>query len=63
MDTQTSEKPVEQTAEDLIRLIEDTGLAYIHSSGCAILKDGTWLQPEQWNLWIEHLREQEVRQC
>lgn len=50
-------------ADEIIRLIERTGLAYIHSSGCAVLKDGTWLQPEQWNQWLAHLEEVEEEAC
>lgn len=61
MDIQTNEQLLECRAEALIELIEKTGLAYIHSSGCAVLKDGTWLQPEQWSLWLAHLEETE--QC
>lgn len=41
--------------EHIISAVETIGLAYIHSSGCAVLKDGTWLQPEQWNQWLAHL--------
>ena len=59
MDTQTNDQLVEYRGEALIELIDKTGLAYIHSSGCAVLKDGTWLQPEQWNLWLAHLQEVE----
>lgn len=59
MDTRTNDQLVEYRAGALIELIDKTGLAYIHSSGCAVLKDGTWLQPEQWNLWLAHLEEVE----
>lgn len=50
-------------SDEIIKFIERTGLAYIHSSGCAVLKDGTWLQPEQWDQWIEHLRETQEEAC
>lgn len=46
-------------AEEIISLIERTGLAYLHSSGCAVLNDGTWLQPEQWDVWVNHLMRDE----
>ncbi|MDY6799364.1 MAG: hypothetical protein SVX28_11680 [Pseudomonadota bacterium] len=47
----------EATSQEIIELIESTGLAYIHSSGSAVLKDGTWLSPDQWDLWLEHIGE------
>ena len=53
----------EYQAGAIIELIENTGLAYIHSSGCAVLKDGTWLQPEQWAMWLEYLKEGEREAC
>jgi endoglucanase Acf2 len=46
-------------ADEIISLIERTGLAYLHSSGCAVLNDGTWLQPEQWDVWVNHLMRDE----
>lgn len=49
-----------KSPEEIIELIERAGLAYIHSSGCAVLKDGTWLQPEEWDVWLEHLKEAET---
>lgn len=49
-----------KSPEEIIELIERAGLAYIHSSGCAVLKDGTWLQPEEWNVWLERLEEAET---
>lgn len=51
---------VTRTAEEIIDLVERTGLSYIHSSGCAILRDGTWLQPEEWDQWLEHLAKEEA---
>ncbi len=39
-------------AQAIVALIERQGLAYMHSSGCAVLGDGTWLQPEQWDTWL-----------
>ena len=63
MDSQIDQLLAEATTEALIKLIEHTGLAYIHSSGCAVLKDGTWLQPEQWNQWLAHLEEVEEGEC
>ncbi|WP_421868167.1 hypothetical protein [Marinobacter adhaerens] len=53
----------EDRAEAIIELIESTGMAYAHSSGCVVLKDGTWLQPEQWQVWVEHLKNQEREAC
>ncbi|WP_286749569.1 hypothetical protein [Marinobacter sp. UBA2688] len=53
----------ELDAEAVIEKVQENGLAYIHGSGCAILKDGTWLQPEQWALWLAHLEEQEKEAC
>lgn len=50
-------------ADEIIELIERTGLAYLHSSGCAVLKDGTWLQPEQWDKWLEHQEETKEEAC
>ena len=38
-------------------------MAYAHSSGCVVLKDGTWLQPEQWQVWVEHLKNEEREAC
>ena len=49
--------------EALIDLIDKTGLAYIHSSGCAVLQNGAWLQPEQWDVWLQHLNEGEKEEC
>lgn len=63
MHTQVTDLSHEDCAEAIIELIENTGLAYIHSSGCAVLKDGTWLQPEQWDMWLEHLKEGEREAC
>lgn len=57
-----SEKHDMQSSE-IIKAIEKTGLAYVHSSGCAVLKDGTWLQPEQWEIWLAHTRKQEMQLC
>lgn len=50
-------------ASEIIGFIDRVGLAYMHSSGCAVLKDGTWLQPHQWAIWLEHLRELEEEAC
>jgi hypothetical protein len=61
--TQVTDLSHEDRAEAIVELIESTGLAYIHSSGCAVLKDGTWLQPEQWDMWLEHLEEGEKEAC
>ncbi len=63
MHTQVTDLSQEDRAEAIIELIESTGLAYLHSSGCAVLKDGTWLQPEQWDLWLKHLEEGESETC
>lgn len=63
MHTQATDLSHEDRAEAIIELIERTGLAYLHSSGCAVLKDGTWLQPEQWDMWLEHLKEGERETC
>ncbi len=63
MHTQVTDLSHEDRAEAIIELIERTGLAYLHSSGCAVLKDGTWLQPEQWDMWLEHLKEGERETC
>lgn len=49
-----------KSPEEIIELIERAGLAYIHSSGCAVLTDGTWLQPEEWDVWLEHLKDVET---
>ena len=59
MPTQVIDRSLVDCPEVIIEMVESTGLAYIHSSGCAVLRDGTWLQPEQWNLWLEHLKEGE----
>lgn len=48
-----------RSPEEIIELIRKTELGYIHSSGCAVLKNGTWLQPEEWEVWLEHLKERE----
>ncbi|EDM46249.1 hypothetical protein [Marinobacter algicola] len=61
MRTQGNELIYELNAEAVIEMVQKNGLAYIHGSGCAILRDGTWLQPEQWNIWLAHLEEME--QC
>ncbi|AOY88610.1 hypothetical protein BKP64_10770 [Marinobacter salinus] len=63
MHTQVTDLSHEDRAEAIVELIESTGLAYIHSSGCAVLKDGTWLQPEQWDMWLKHLEEGECEAC
>ena len=63
MHTQGIDLNYETSAEAIIDLIKRTGLAYIHSSGCAVLKDGTWLQPDQWDLWLDYLEEQEKEAC
>ncbi len=60
MHTQVTDLSREDSAEAIIELIESTGMAYAHSSGCVVLKDGTWLQPEQWQVWVEHLKEVET---
>lgn len=57
MDAPATHDMTEATSEEIIELIESTGLAYIHSSGSAVLKDGTWLSPDQWDLWLEHIGE------
>lgn len=44
-----------QTIEELQRLVEKVGLSYIHSSGCAVLKNGRWIQPEQWSELMERM--------
>jgi len=59
MPTQVIDRSLVDCPEVIIEMVESTGLAYIHSSGCAVLRDGTWLQPQQWNLWLEHLKEGE----
>ncbi|WP_375172487.1 hypothetical protein [Marinobacter sp.] len=63
MHTQVTDLSHEDRAEAIIELIESTGMAYAHSSGCVVLKDGTWLQPEQWQVWVEHLKNQEREAC
>lgn len=63
MDTENTEQSAEDSMNVMFRLIETTGLAYVHSSGCAVLKDGTWLQPEQWSQWLAHLMEVEESEC
>lgn len=45
-------------AQLIIELVEQTGLSYLHGSGCAILRDGTWIQPEQWSVWINFLEQE-----
>lgn len=49
-----------RSPDEIIELINKTGLAYIHSSGCAVLSNGTWLQPEEWDVWLEHLKDVET---
>jgi hypothetical protein len=36
-------------------LAEVHGVAYFHSSGCVVLKNGTWLQPEQWQVHLDRM--------
>lgn len=63
MSTQENDLSPEYSAEEIIELIENTGMAYAHSSGCVVLKDGTWLQPEQWQVWVEYLKSEEREAC
>jgi len=48
-------RPIYRDNEDIIELADQVGLSYIHSSGCAVMNDGTWLQPEEWQIWIDYL--------
>lgn len=57
MDAPAIHDMAEAPADEIIDLIERTGLSYIHSSGSAVLNDGTWLSPDQWDLWLEHIGE------
>lgn len=59
MNTDAMDARLIESPEQIIEIVEQTGLAYIHSSGSAVLKDGTWLTPEQWNQWLAHLQEVE----
>ncbi|MGO1500809.1 MAG: hypothetical protein ACTHWH_05950 [Marinobacter sp.] len=45
-------------AQAIINLIDEVGMAYMHDSGCYILKDETWIQPEQWDVWINFLEQE-----
>lgn len=63
MDAPATHNMTEATSEEIIELIERTGLAFIHSSGSAVLRDGTWLSPDQWDTWLEHLKEEEMEAC
>ena len=47
-------------AQAIIDLIDEVGMAFQHSNGNVILKDGTSVDAEQWDVWIRFLeREQE----
>lgn len=59
MNTDAMDARLIESPEKIIEIVEQTGLAYIHSSGSAVLKDGTWLTPDQWNQWLAHLQEVE----
>ena len=63
MHTQVTDLIHADRAEAIIELIESTVMAYAHSSGCVVLKDGTWLQPGQWQVWVEHLKNEEKEAC
>lgn len=52
-------QPQYRDGADIIELAEQIGLSYVHSSGCAVLNDGTWLQPEEWQIWIDYLAEED----
>jgi hypothetical protein len=43
------------TDAQIMALVELHGVAYFHSSGCVVLKNGTWLQPEQWQVHLNRM--------
>ena len=51
-------RPDLRDLDEIIELVEQIGLSYIHSSGCAVLNDGTWLQPDEWQIWIDYMAEE-----
>ena len=51
-------RPDLRDLDEIIELAEQIGLSYIHSSGCAVLNDGTWLQPDEWQIWIDYMAEE-----
>lgn len=51
----TAPKAQELTDDQVIALVELHGVAYFHSSGCVVLKNGTWLQPEQWKVQLQQM--------
>jgi hypothetical protein len=44
----------ELTDGQIMALVMVHGVACFHSSGRVILNNGTWLQPEQWQVHLEH---------
>jgi hypothetical protein len=50
-----SSEAVELTDGQILALVMVHGVAYFHSSGCVVLKNGTWLQPEQWQVHLDRM--------
>ena len=45
----------ELTDGQIMALVMVHGVAYFHSSGCVVLNNGTWLQPEQWQVHLDRM--------
>ena len=43
------------TDEQIITLVDLHGVAYFHSSGHVVLKNGMWLLPEQWKVRLQQM--------
>jgi hypothetical protein len=43
------------TDAQIMALVELHSVACFDSSGCVVLKNGTWLQPEQWQVHLDRM--------
>ena len=49
------QKDHDLTDGQIMALVDVHGVAYFHISGCVVLKNGTWLQPEQWQVHLDRM--------
>jgi len=43
------------SCEQVTKLVSDVGVACFHGSGCVVLNNGSWLQPEQWQAQLQQM--------
>lgn len=55
MITEPEAMPDTAGADEIISKVEQVGVSYVRLAGCAVLNDGTWLQPAQWRVWVNHI--------